>query len=152
MHQIQLEHTTDTGHRIPGHEGGLGKCARLHGHTYRFQVALAAETLDITGFVIDFGEIKRILDEWDHRTLLWEKDGLSLAVTSRPAEEAHGVIRVPFIPTAENMAEHLVFRFLSEFAQLTFVSVCVHETAKTEAKFYASQSDLARLAERSDTQ
>ena len=52
----------------PGH-----KCARLHGHGYRVDVHVRGEPDPETGWVIDFGEIKRavgvVLDELDHRCL-----------------------------------------------------------------------------------
>lgn len=39
------------GHHVRGHEG---PCISLHGHTWKFEVSVAAETLDAQGFVIDF--------------------------------------------------------------------------------------------------
>src|SRR5205823_5786754 len=48
-------------------------CARPHGHSYRVEVELCADELDVTGFVVDFGELAplgRYLDEHlDHRDL-----------------------------------------------------------------------------------
>lgn len=149
MHTITLTHTTDTGHRIPGHEEGRGKCARLHGHTYSFDVELSSDDLDKTGFVIDFGQIKKLLDEWDHRTLLWEGDPLGLSfhefrgsladgtasaeyIEGDVIEEAYGLIRVPFVPTAENMAEHLARTFFA-LPNVMLARVTVRETAKSSA-------------------
>lgn len=141
MHSIELTHYTDTGHRIPGHNGGTGKCARLHGHTYRFDVQATSDTLDELHMVTDFGAIKQILNEWDHRTVLWSHDAISFD-GDLEYEESIGVVRVPFIPTAEAMAQHFTFRFLAEFDQLAFVQVEVRETPKTKARFYGSQADL----------
>lgn len=39
------------GHHVRGH---LGPCISLHGHTWMFQLTLAAKELDHQGFVIDF--------------------------------------------------------------------------------------------------
>jgi 6-pyruvoyl-tetrahydropterin synthase len=39
------------GHHVRGHDG---PCISLHGHTWRFEVALQAAELDKQGFVIDF--------------------------------------------------------------------------------------------------
>ena len=48
-------------------------CFRLHGHNYIVELVLRAETLDPTGFVIDYRALepfKRIIDEeLDHRHL-----------------------------------------------------------------------------------
>lgn len=104
--EISLSHSIAMGHRIPNHEGGSGKCARLHGHTYRFDVQLKSAILR-DGFVIDFGIVKNALNEWDHRTILWEDDPLRMADDLGGAglvDGQYGVIRVPFIPTAEAIA------------------------------------------------
>lgn len=141
-----LTHTTETGHRIPGHDGGTGKCARLHGHTYRFNVTVNSALLDDNGFVLDFGVIKATLDEWDHRLLLWADDPLYIEdgrVAFTQADEAeYGLIRVPFVPTAENMAEHLAKRFLTDHDHLQYVAIDVHETPKSTATYWANRYDL----------
>ena len=134
MHTISLTHSTATGHRIPGHEGGSGKCARLHGHTYTFKVTCGSEVLGGNGFVIDFSVIKKMLDEWDHRLVLWDQDPVAFDDTYWPLyEEVLGVIRVPFVPTAENMADHLSARLLADNENLMFVEVEVHESASSFA-------------------
>ena len=55
-------------HVPPGH-----KCARLHGHSYRVDVHVTGQPDPRSGWVMDFGEIKRavepILEELDHRCL-----------------------------------------------------------------------------------
>lgn len=98
-------HDISCGHRVVGHEG---KCRHLHGHNYRIHFKVAGE-LDQVGRVLDFGVIKSRLcmwleDHWDHRMLLWSDDphvdGL-LAVDPM-------IVLLPFNPTAENMAEHLL--------------------------------------------
>jgi len=49
------------------------KCSRLHGHSYRIDVHVTGQPDGETGWVMDFGDIKRavgpILDELDHRNL-----------------------------------------------------------------------------------
>jgi 6-pyruvoyltetrahydropterin/6-carboxytetrahydropterin synthase len=50
-----------------------GKCESLHGHNWRVQVTVSAAELDSLGLVMDFGDLKKILDElieeFDHRLL-----------------------------------------------------------------------------------
>jgi 6-pyruvoyltetrahydropterin/6-carboxytetrahydropterin synthase len=113
MHEISLTHTIDTGHRIVGHENGRGKCARLHGHTYRYEIIVASPSLLPIGFVIDFGTIKRALDEWDHRMVLHNNDPLLLALDHTGVLDAE-VVWVDFNPTAENMARYWANRLYSE--------------------------------------
>ena len=107
-------HDISCGHRVVGHGG---KCEFLHGHNYRIHFTCEAEQLDEVGRVIDFGVIKTILcqwleDNWDHKMLLWEKDDNFFIEKLRKFYthwDSMGIVEVPFNPTAENMAEHLLF-------------------------------------------
>ena len=152
MHEISLTHTIDTGHRIVGHEGGNGKCARLHGHTYRYEITVASPSLLPIGFVVDFGAVKKALDEWDHKTVLWEEDRLFVLAendeTGGHQDEHYGVVRVPFNPTAENMARYWAGRLLLDLQKAhagegehlaqdprLAVQVEVWETPKSSARY-----------------
>lgn len=108
--EISVMFTFDTAHRIVGHKG---KCARLHGHTYKIHVMAAGEVDPDTGFVVDFGDIKDYVNEWDHRMLLWNQDPLCVP-EQREFWIDEGVIWVPFNPTAENMAQYLASGLLRQ--------------------------------------
>jgi len=43
------------GHHVRGHDG---PCISLHGHTWKLEVAVGADELDETGFVIDFDRLQ----------------------------------------------------------------------------------------------
>ncbi len=49
------------------------KCRRVHGHSYRIDIHVTGPVDPETGWVMDFGDIKRavepVLDELDHRML-----------------------------------------------------------------------------------
>jgi len=57
--------------------GYIGKCANLHGHRYKLQITIGlneGQNLDEFGFVMDFGELKKIWQEefdelYDHKFL-----------------------------------------------------------------------------------
>ncbi|HUF18792.1 MAG TPA: 6-carboxytetrahydropterin synthase QueD [Thermoanaerobaculia bacterium] len=59
----------EAAHLLPNVPEGH-KCARLHGHSFRGEVAIRGETDPVTGWVMDFGElrhrVKPILDRLDH--------------------------------------------------------------------------------------
>lgn len=60
----------DAAHVLPWHQG---KCARLHGHTYRLEVTVAGP-LDHRGIVMDFAEVDEVVERHvlailDHRHL-----------------------------------------------------------------------------------
>jgi 6-pyruvoyltetrahydropterin/6-carboxytetrahydropterin synthase len=62
--------TFEAAHRLPWH---TGKCRNLHGHSYRLDVTVAGP-LDGNGVVIDFDELREIVDRtviaaWDHHDL-----------------------------------------------------------------------------------
>jgi 6-pyruvoyltetrahydropterin/6-carboxytetrahydropterin synthase len=62
--------TFDSAHRLDDY---VGKCANLHGHTYKLEVSLRGRT-DDRGIVVDFSEIKQIVNEqilakYDHQFL-----------------------------------------------------------------------------------
>ena len=61
----------EAAHRLPRHRG---KCVNLHGHSYRFCLALDRPVDAATGMAIDFGDIvaiveREILDPWDNKNL-----------------------------------------------------------------------------------
>jgi len=84
---IFKQFTFDSAHFLPNVPQGH-KCKKLHGHTYHLTLFVDAEVDPQTGWVIDFGELKKlmspILQLVDHQ-LLNEVPGLEN-------------------PTAENMA------------------------------------------------
>jgi 6-pyruvoyltetrahydropterin/6-carboxytetrahydropterin synthase len=65
---FHFEAAHDLPNTPPGH-----KCRNLHGHSYRVDVHVTGPVDPRSGWVIDFGEIKRIVDpiiaELDHRYL-----------------------------------------------------------------------------------
>lgn len=64
--------TFDAAHFLPGHPG---KCARMHGHTYRveFTVERRGGVDPETGMVLDFGDLdaiaQQVLSRFDHHLL-----------------------------------------------------------------------------------
>ena len=56
MYRIHRSVDISFSHHVRGHSG---PCINIHGHTWKFEVGLAAERLDAEGFVVDFGDLKR---------------------------------------------------------------------------------------------
>lgn len=130
-------HDISCGHRVVGHEG---KCRNLHGHNYRihFEV-MAMKGLDELGRVLDFGVIKSRLcmwleENWDHKFILSDNDPLQHALL----EVDPTIVLVPFNPTAENMAKHLVEVVGPQVLQGTgtvLVECTIDETRKCSATY-----------------
>jgi len=70
MHTIFKDFTFSAAHAIRGHTRG---CENLHGHNYRVRVYLEAERLDELGMVLDFADLKEMMQEilgpFDHRVI-----------------------------------------------------------------------------------
>lgn len=144
MHIISRYHDFSAGHVVTNHESA---CNQLHGHNYRITFHCSAQNLDDVGRVIDFSVIKRLLcmwleDHWDHRFLVFHEDPrLTLLLEA----DHKGTLAVPFNPTAENMAEHLV-RVVGpsqlKDTSVVLVGVDVEETRKCMASFWLSGCGL----------
>jgi 6-pyruvoyltetrahydropterin/6-carboxytetrahydropterin synthase len=70
MFIVKVTDSFSAAHRLKGYHGD---CERLHGHNYRVEVSIEAPSLDETGIVVDFREVKQLLksalDEMDHQYL-----------------------------------------------------------------------------------
>jgi len=69
--KITKEITFDCAHMLSNYDG---KCNNLHGHTYKLQVTLEGKTNKNTYMLIDFNELKSILDsavmqKFDHAVI-----------------------------------------------------------------------------------
>jgi len=126
----------DAAHRVLGH---AGPCAYLHGHRYRLQVVVEAPDLNALGMLIDFGEIKRIVNErlvskWDHAALFRYDDPLVPAVQQAQPDAPERVITLADNPTAEVMAK-TAFREIAKALPegLTLSEVTLWETPDSSA-------------------
>ena len=136
--QAKRYHDISCGHRVFQHES---KCAHLHGHNYRVHFTCEAEELDNIGRVIDFSDMKSRLcmwleDNWDHKTLIWENDPWAKVLP----EIDTTIVIVPFNPTAENIAQHIVEVIGPQQLAGTGIKLVhcdVEETRKCSASFHA---------------
>jgi len=60
MYRLQVKTHFDAAHYIKDYPG---KCSRLHGHRWEVEVVLEGERLDRMNMLVDFVEVKRMLDE-----------------------------------------------------------------------------------------
>jgi 6-pyruvoyltetrahydropterin/6-carboxytetrahydropterin synthase len=77
-YHVRIGHTFETAHRLPHL---AGKCASLHGHSWRVTVAVVAPNLSTDGTVVEFGALKATIRQWidthlDHGTMLGVSDPL----------------------------------------------------------------------------
>ena len=131
MYRVSREIEFCYGHRLLNY---AGKCRHLHGHNGRVRVVLEAEKLDSLGMLVDFGEIKRKVEQWiddnlDHNMLLSKEDPLLPVLIER----GERVLVMDHNPTAENIAR-LIFDRTRE-SGLPVVEVILWETEKCYASY-----------------
>lgn len=72
MYTLKRSFSFDSAHFLPNVPQGH-KCGRLHGHTYTCTIHVQGELGEESGWLIDFGDLKKILgpikEELDHRLL-----------------------------------------------------------------------------------
>lgn len=101
--EVFKEFTFDSAHWLPNVSPDH-KCRRLHGHTYRVVVGVEGPVDDVTGFVMDFGDLKSIV-----KPVI---DGLDHIVLNNVIDN----------PTAENLVDWL-WAVFEEDLELSFLEV-----------------------------
>lgn len=96
--QIRLykEVSFDASHRLLHYQG---KCHNLHGHRWKVEVWLSGFTDEETNILVDYNEIREIVDYYDHEIILNEADPMVSRI-----REFHDVITTPGDPTSELLA------------------------------------------------
>ena len=90
LFEIRVRTHFSAAHHLRGYPGA---CANPHGHNWEIEVAMRGRTLDRTGFLIDFQDVRRGV-----RDVLAQLDHADLNVLPDFAAEN---------PTSEHIARHL---------------------------------------------
>lgn len=155
---ITKEVQFDAGHRVPRHKS---KCRNVHGHRYRVVAHLEGPIHQERGesdegMVMDFGDLKdllvqRVHDVYDHKFIVYEDDAPLLEAFGVEKLEVpdqrgsiwawttvFGVVIVPVVPTAENLAMLFYNDLATEFElPRRLVAVEVWETPTSMARYPA---------------
>ena len=115
----------DSSHYLRNYDG---KCSDLHGHRWVVEVTVesladnADDSLDNTGMLLDFGVIKSLISEYDHKNL-----------NDMPEF-------VDINPTAENLAivlaDALTYEIVMRGIPAKVISVKVWETPTNSVEFF----------------
>jgi 6-pyruvoyltetrahydropterin/6-carboxytetrahydropterin synthase len=104
MEKIIVHAKFHTGHRQIGYPG---KCRFVHGHTWRGTIVVATDEFprDDLDMALDFGDLKRIMRNFDHKMIVTSHDTTFLD----PALfEPEGVVVIKGKgPSVENVALHV---------------------------------------------
>lgn len=90
-----------------------GKCKYLHGHRYKLEITITAETYNAYGMVIDFGDIKTLFKTWidenlDHGMIVSESDQEMVGFLCSTGQKYYVV---DFNTTAEEMVRYFAHKF-----------------------------------------
>jgi len=123
MYSVTVEDDFSAAHNLRNYKG---KCEKLHGHNYKVRLTVSGNTLDKSGMLVDFTDLKRILKEmlsrFDHGYL----NDIS------PFDPAGGVNA-----TAENIAKQIFKRIQLKIKNVKLkIKVTVWETEKNFATYY----------------
>ena len=129
MYQLTVESSFSAAHYLRGYKG---KCENLHGHNWRVSVTLERGSLNGMGMVIDFKELKemvdKVLEELDHKFL-------NELPSFRKAN-----------PTTENIAK-TIYGKLSKLLKdrtIRLNKVTVWEKETSSATYHKGETDAAR--------
>ena len=114
MEKIIVHAKFHTGHRQLGYPG---KCRFVHGHTWRGTVAISTDVFprDALDMSIDFGHIKQVMRDLDHKMLVVESDATFMDATRF---EPEGVVVMPGRgPSVENVAHYVFDRVVALIGQ-----------------------------------
>ncbi len=121
MFEVTVEETFAAGHALRNYHG---KCENLHGHNYRVRVTLQGAELDSIGLLVDFVQVKKLMqtvvDRLDHQFLN----------ELPPFDEQN--------PSAENIARYFYDEIsggLSGDGRVTLRQIKIWETDTTSATY-----------------
>jgi 6-pyruvoyltetrahydropterin/6-carboxytetrahydropterin synthase len=115
--ELEKTFTFEAAHVLPKTPEGH-KCRRLHGHSFRVDVAVAGEVDEGAGWLVDYADIKDafapLSDQLDHRYL----------------NEIRGLEN----PTSENLAAWIWERLAPRLPGLSRITV--HETCDVRCRYF----------------
>jgi 6-pyruvoyltetrahydropterin/6-carboxytetrahydropterin synthase len=128
MFEVSVEQTFAAGHALRNYKGS---CEDVHGHNFRVRVTVAGEQLDSSGLLVDFLELKSLIDGvvayLDHKF-----------INDLPPFDTTN-------PSAENLAKYFYDRIsvgMKNDVPVRISEVCVWETDTSSAVYRPKYSAL----------
>jgi 6-pyruvoyltetrahydropterin/6-carboxytetrahydropterin synthase len=140
MYELKTDAFFDSAHFLADY---MGRCENIHGHRWRVEAAICAESLKTEGterdMVCDFATFKHaarsIASELDHMFLV-EEGTLSKKTIKCLEEDGFSLKILPFRTTAENFAAYFYKRLCARGFDVSYVEV--DETPNNRAVFAPS--------------
>ena len=137
MYKVRKLFSLPIGHRLSKHQG---LCKNIHGHNIKIEVQLKSGQLNENDMIIDFHDLKimvnKILDDFDHATILNEKDVETINYVNSCGDGKLIVMTAGNDPTAERLSKFIYdeLQILCESAHifLDFVRIWENDTSMAE--------------------
>lgn len=124
----------DCSHMLSNYEG---KCSNLHGHTYHGTVTIEGDTDVSTGMLLDYNEIKEVVDKYDHAVIFSSTEFRGAAEENLLRWAASFGMRHVVLPFGKSTAETLALTIAEEFDRYGNVTVRLSETDGSWAEAHA---------------
>ncbi len=145
--RLTKEFSFESAHALEGYDG---LCREIHGHSYRFFVTVKGSLCDDPtnpkyGMVMDFGELKRIVNEQilsrlDHSLVLRDSP-LNRPLIEQLSTRFERVVLVDYQPTCENMLADFAARIGANLPpHVKLHALRLHETATSYAEWMAEDN------------
>ncbi len=145
--RITKQFSFETGHALYGYDG---KCKNVHGHSYKLSVTVFGKPIsDNTnvkfGMVIDFGDLKKIVQEeivdiFDHATV-FNKNTPHVELAKELENREHNVLLVDYQPTSEMMVIDFAKKIRKRLPEhIALHSLKLQETETSFAEWFASDN------------
>lgn len=115
----------DCAHMLSDYEG---KCANLHGHTYHGTVTIKGETVANTCMLLDYNEIKKAVDKYDHAIIFSASSFRDEAENELLDWARKHNMRFVELCVGKSTAEVLALTIAEEFSRYGKVTVRLSET------------------------
>lgn len=145
--RLTKEFTFEAAHMLEGYDG---LCREIHGHSYRLFVTVKGEPecdpcSPKLGMVMDFGELKRIVNEQiinrlDHAFMMRNTPAAEELIDTLSYRFSK-IVLTEYQPTCENMLSDFAERLLGALPDsVELCSLRLHETASSYAEWKASDN------------
>ncbi len=149
MIRLTKEFSFESAHALEGYDGA---CREVHGHSYRLFVTVKGNPIEDPtsakcGMVIDFGDLKRVVNEQiinrlDH-SFVMRRSPQAEQLAEVMSAQFSKVILVDYQPTCENMLSDFAARIAPRLPQgVKIHSLKLHETATSYAEWYAEDNQM----------
>jgi len=128
MFDVSVERTFAAGHALRNYKGS---CEDVHGHNFRVRVTVSGEQLDSTGLLVDFLELKSLID------------GVIAYLDHKFINDLPPFDKIN--PSAENLAKYFYDRVsvgMKNDVPVRISEVCVWETDTSSAVYRPKYSAL----------